>query len=380
MAPFSHKKIGLYIHVPFCRYLCLYCDFEKTKALPHLVRKYGQALLAELDQLLPLLAEVKLSSLYFGGGTPSLLPLELFEKVMGFLHPRLVEGAEITVETTPDGLDREKARSLRKLGVNRISIGIETFDDQLLARMNRQHKASQNKEIVRWLRQTGYENLSGDLLFALPGQSVQGFQRDLLEMIDLELDHVSVYGLKVEPHTPLYRDITKGRISETSEEIYAECYLLACQSLKEAGYEHYEVSNFCRPARACVYNLSIWQLGEYLGLGPSAWSCTARHRVLRCAKLSDYIRGSLFGRPVDHKFERNLAEETWMLGLRLNGGVNLMDYRKRFGEDAYFKQWQKHFPSWAQIGLMKKKGDYTFCTEKGFLVQNEILSTILAAA
>ena len=334
----------VYLHVPFCRRRCSYCDFSIAvrRAIP--AAQYVAAIKRERD-LLGASGDwdhERLETLYFGGGTPSLLPPGAVAELVEFFMNGGGRGAvEVTVEANPDDVTPRVAAAWRAAGVNRVSLGVQSFSPAVLRWMHRTHGAGQAARAVRALRRAGFDNVSLDLIFALPGELKPNFRRELDRALALEPDHLSVYGLSVEPRTPLARWISAGAILPSPDDRYAEEFLLAHRYLTQAGFEHYEVSNYARPGRRSRHNSAYWTGEPYAGLGPSAHAFTGTVRRWNVEAWAAYQRTvhqgdrPEAGRETLSKEERSL--ERVYLGLRTRTGLDRSALRKaaaRVLEDA----------------------------------------------
>ncbi len=271
----------LYVHVPFCARRCVYCDFAIAvrKTIP--AGRYVRAVLTEYDtrRRAGALGDNPLETLYFGGGTPSLLPCDALARLSATLLGRAAAtNREITLEANPDDVTAKSARAWMALGVNRVSLGVQSFDDRALRWMHRTHSVSHSVTAVRSLRDAGLQNLSLDLIFGLPPELGVDFVEELERLVDLEPEHLSVYGLTVEPRTPLARWIARGSVVQGSDACHTEQFLMAHEYLSSRGYEHYEVSNYARPGFRALHNSAYWSGRPYVGLGPSAHSFDGRRR------------------------------------------------------------------------------------------------------
>jgi oxygen-independent coproporphyrinogen-3 oxidase len=334
---------GLYIHVPFCASKCAYCDFYSLPLAAHVpsagkqVERFFQALEKELAALPSGFVP---DTIFVGGGTPTALPERQLEDLLGLLRPQARRGRvrEWTVEANPGTLDPAKAAALRSAGVNRISLGVQTLDDRLLRRLGRIHTAVEARTSFELLRAAGFDNVSVDLMYALPGETTDAVRRDLQGLLAWQPDHLSCYALTVEPDTPLAAQCARGEISAVPDAAQAEQYHALRHTLRGAGFEHYEISNFARPGRACLHNLNYWRGGEYFGCGPAAHAHVAGRRSSNIADVDEYCRRIADGRsPRD--FEEQLApeakaRETLIIGLRLIEGVNLAEFEQQTGFDA----------------------------------------------
>lgn len=329
---------GIYLHIPFCKKACIYCDFHfstNTAQKSTLV----SSLLKELDNRKDYLPETLLSSVYFGGGTPSLLSEQELNSIMERIHRlfRLSPDAEITLEANPDDLDKAKLNILKKTGINRLSVGIQSFRDQDLEFMNRSHTAAEAERSVKLAQDMGLENISIDLIYALPNLSDEAWKQNMLRAIALEVPHISAYSLTVEEKTVLSHKIKKGELSPVADEM-ALRHFQQLGHLHEAGYQQYEVSNLAKAGCEAVHNSNYWAGEAYLGIGPSAHSFNRMSRQWNVANNALYIKGMTQGAP---HFEReDLSEKDqyneWvMTQLRKQKGLAIADIEQRFGTLFY---------------------------------------------
>jgi putative oxygen-independent coproporphyrinogen III oxidase len=319
----------VYIHVPFCARRCSYCDFSIAVRREVPVDEYLHALDAELSLRFPDANCNEVDTIYFGGGTPSRLGGDGLARALEIITQRFTPArvAELTVEANPDDMDPAALRTWHAAGVNRLSIGSQSFDDRALAWMHRVHDSAAIARSVADARQAGFANLSLDLIFALPEALQRDFERDVERALALEPDHVSLYGLTVEPATPLGRWVAAGREVEQPDEGYERDYLLAHRLLTSAGFEHYEVSNYARPGRRAAHNSAYWAAVPYVGLGPAAHEFNGDARRWNARAYTDWLRRIADGRdPVEGSetltAENRVAEEVY-LGLRSDGGLLL---------------------------------------------------------
>lgn len=342
----------LYVHVPFCARRCSYCDFAIAVRARVPVAEYLDALRAELRLRLGARNErrepVELDTLYFGGGTPSRLGGEGVAASIAAVteHASLAPGAEVTLEVNPDDVTDDALRLWRAAGVNRLSIGSQSFSDRALGWMHRTHDAAGIETAVARARAAGIANLSLDLIFALPGGVERSWSEDLERALELEPSHLSLYGLTVEPGTPLARWRERGMADEAPEERYEEDFLLAHERLTAGGFRHYEVSNFARPGLESRHNSSYWRGVPYAGVGPSAHEFDGRRRRWNAAAYAEWVRAVKAGRdPLAGEevlTDENRAAETVYLGLRTDGGLEL-----RAGERERVDRWVR--AGWAEL-------------------------------
>ena len=348
--------IGLYIHIPFCKTKCHYCDFNTYAGIVHLLPDYLDALANELTLWGRALRSPLVSSVFLGGGTPSLVPPELLAPVLeavdrGF---KVVNGAEMTVEANPDDVNEERMASFSAVGVNRLSIGVQSLDDRLLHSLNRRHNATRAVEAYHCVRKMGFGNVSLDLMFGLPNQDLDDWRRTLERVVGMRPEHLSAYCLTLEVGTPMEEWVRKGFLPEPDPDLAADMYLLAEGILGDAGYDHYEISNWCLPGFESRHNLTYWRNSPYLGVGPGAHSYLGGNRFYNLASPTEYIlrvqgcmerdvlsatmdESTLLVSGAVEAVEAISLElemgETAMLGLRLAEGISLEEFRLRFGKE-----------------------------------------------
>ena len=320
--------LGIYLHVPFCRTKCRYCDFYRVGENRLKIDLFLAALHREIDGWAALHGRT-VETIFLGGGTPSLLAGAEIAAILRHLQSvfAVAAGAEVTAEANPSDLDPAALAALRAAGVNRLSIGVQSFSDRELALVGRRHDAARAERVVREARQAGFDNLSIDLMLAIPGQTEAGFRRSLDKAIALETDHLSLYLLEV--HESSEMDFLRRERPRLfpGEEAERRRYLAMHDRLLAAGYEHYEISNFARPGRQGRHNLRYWHLEPWLGLGPAAHSFVDGRRFQHPADLGAWLVDPLAVLPLDH----DLAQERAMLGLRLEEGIDIDTLRAASG-------------------------------------------------
>lgn len=332
--------LALYIHVPFCIHKCLYCDFYSTTRRD-LLPRYLKALQQEVVHYAasPLFSGQSLSTIYWGGGTPSLLPPDDLQRLMRQITAAwpLSGEAEITLEANPGALDSSHLPGYRTAGINRLSLGIQSFDDRELALLSRIHNAADAEAAFAAARRAGFEDLSLDLIFALPGQSLATWHHSLQRALDLGPEHLSLYSLTIEPETPLHREVAAGRLHPCDEELEREMLLAGKETLEAAGYDHYEISSYARPGRTARHNRHYWSGLPYLGLGPAAHSFAGGERWWNSRDLHRYITEAAAGRIApagrEHIGRNEAMGERLLLGLRRAEGVDLAAWQRDFGSD-----------------------------------------------
>lgn len=371
---------GIYMHIPFCKTRCIYCDFYSTTQ-SRLQEPYVKALCKELEMRMEYLQGEPIETIYLGGGTPSQLCRENFEqifatieRVYGLNHCR-----EITLEANPDDLTPEYLEALSALPFNRISMGIQTFDDTTLKLLNRRHNAAQAIQAVENCRRYGFHNISIDLIYGLPGENAQSWEKHLDQAIRLNVEHISAYHLTYEEGTPLYNMLQKHRVKEVDEDSSVRFFSILMDKLKAAGYEHYEISNFCRPGMYSRHNTSYWQGVKYLGCGPSAHSFDGKSREWNCASLKEYIDGIESGNRKYETEERDANtryNEFIITSIRTKWGISLEKLRNEFGKDftTYCMNLAKPY---LDSGKLEIKENSLCLTRDGIFISDGIMSDLL---
>lgn len=371
---------GIYIHVPFCKTRCIYCDFYSTTQ-SSLQPNYVSALCKELVQRKEYLDSESVETIYFGGGTPSQLSYEELTAIFQTIteNYRVTENAEVTMEANPDDLSSTYLSLLRKLPFNRISMGIQTFHDGTLKLLKRRHSALQALEAFKKSRVAGFNNISIDLMYGLPGESIQTWKEDINKAISLSPEHISAYHLTYEQGTPIYNMLQQHKIREVTEELSVTFFNILREELLKSGYEHYEISNFCRPGKESKHNTSYWKGVNYLGCGPSAHSFNGKSREWNVSSLNDYIKGIEKGER-DFETEELNADtrynELIITSLRTSKGICLDQITQIFGgayTDYCLKMGTKYME---QESLIIESG-YLRLTEKGLFISDGIMSTLL---
>ena len=366
--------IGLYIHLPFCVRKCAYCDFCSFAGVDgSIISEYADALASEILSYRE--RGFRVDTVFFGGGTPSLLSPEDFRKIMRAARESfsLSDEAEITLEANPKTLDRKKMESFVSLGVNRISLGLQSIHENELKILGRIHSYSEFLETYRLCREAGIDNVNVDLMYGLPGQTVESFKETLRAVIDLSPEHISVYGLILEEGTPLYEK--QSRLSFPSEDCEYEMYLLADRLLSRAGYSHYEISNYSRAGKESRHNLKYWRCEEYIGVGVSAHSYLDGYRFGRTQSLTEYLRGNREYLNKEYIDRDGEALEKIMLGLRLREGISLKEYEDLFGCDLTEKYREKLI-TFEKMGYARIFSGRLSLTAEGFYLSNYIINEL----
>ena len=377
------RPLGLYVHVPYCAVRCSYCDFYlmpgRGPDLPTFVEALcGEIALAGRESGAP-----PADTIHFGGGTPSLLPPTLLSAVLASLKSsfRVSATAELALEANPEDLDAVRLDGYAAAGVNRVSIGVQSLDDDLLKLMRRPHDARRALASVDAARLSAVRSLGIDLILGLPGQQRTRVTDDIRRIVDRGVDHVSLYLLEVHERTRLGREVALGRRTPMGDDEAAHLYEDAADELLNQGFEHYEISNFARPGHRSRHNLKYWTDEEYLGFGPSAHSYVGERRWANAADLRDYLarRGERCARVEDVRSRDRRAFEALFAGLRLSEGVDLEALRARYG-DAFVPPGEACLGALAQSGLVERAPDRLRLTRRGRLVSNEIFERLMPPA
>ena len=363
------KPLGIYIHIPFCVRKCKYCDFLSGPADEKTQRAYVEMLLKEIEQYGELLKTRQTDTIFFGGGTPSALPGEeiarIMEKIRSFGN--VSEHAEISIEANPGTVTEEKLLQWKKAGINRISFGLQSADNEELKKLGRIHSWEAFLENYQLARKYGFDNLNVDLMSALPGQTVEIWKKTMEKVVSLEPEHISAYSLIIEEGTPFYEAYADHPELLPTEEEEREMYYETKTVLGKHGYERYEISNYAKPGYECRHNLSYWERTDYLGLGLGAASLLGNVRKSNQTELREYLEGNFEGER-EVLSEENAMEEYFFLGLRKMKGVDWMPYKE---------QYTKVVEKLVTEGLLRKENEYIRLTELGIDVSNYVLSEFL---
>ncbi|MCQ2323497.1 MAG: radical SAM family heme chaperone HemW [Paludibacteraceae bacterium] len=359
---------GVYIHIPFCKSRCQYCDFYSTTQL-HRQEEYIDTILREIDIRQTELQSHDIETIYFGGGTPSLLDpkyVDLVLKKIAYVKHTL--SMECTLEANPGDLTPQKLLQLRAIGINRLSIGIQSFNDRLLQLIGRRHNAAQAIQVVHDAQAAGFDNLSIDLIYGLPTQTMDDWKQTIQTAFDLNVQHISCYCLSYEDNTPLTRLLEAGKINEIDEDTENEMYDYLCTTLKANGFIHYEVSNFAKPNFQSKHNSNYWNNTPYIGLGAASHSYDGLSRSWNPSDLDAYIEGVQAGtlvREQETLTPEQIHEEQIMLGLRTNQGIDLNLVQPSKAQ------------AWIQRGLLTQQNGRLIATQSGLHILNCIIEDLL---
>ncbi|MBR5050927.1 MAG: radical SAM family heme chaperone HemW, partial [Desulfovibrio sp.] len=328
------KRLGIYIHIPFCASKCGYCDFYSLAGCEHLMPEYHEALLSHLKESAPSIKAYEVDSLYFGGGTPSFYGADRIADIFNTLklNGNVRVDSEVTVECNPDSTSVNALKLLREEGVNRLSIGVQATDNNLLKLIGRRHNFQQAKQTISQARKAGFENINLDLIYGLPSQTKGDWAETLARIVELHPEHISCYGLRLEEGTPMWNEYHDSPVLPDDDE-QADMYCYAAEMLERYGYKQYEVSNFAAPGFESRHNLKYWNLDDYMGFGPGAHSCVGTLRYSFVKDLRKYITGVQKDVSIIDEYQvvdpLERAVEYIMLGMRTVRGISERDYRIR---------------------------------------------------
>lgn len=375
-------NIGLYIHIPFCQQKCLYCDFPSFAGKEGMMQAYVDALTAEIKSRGKGYSKKKVISVFFGGGTPTALPIPMLKQLMQAVYESwdIAEDAEITTEANPGTLDREMANALKKMGFNRLSMGVQAWQNRLLKDLGRIHTIEGFLENYHAVREAGFANVNVDLMFALPKQTMTDWQETVKNIIALQPEHISAYSLMIEEGTPFFDRYEKGLLEPASEKLDREMYHWAVDYLAEMGYEQYEISNFAKKGRQSRHNRIYWQAEEYLGMGLGSHSYMEGTRFHNTYDLQAYIKAkgdaSLLKEEVEVITETDALAEFMFLGLRLTEGVSFDRFRARFGRELY-EIYGTQVRELVEAGLLAEDAKGIRLTRRGIDVSNVVFEKFL---
>lgn len=402
------KPLGIYIHVPFCIKKCGYCGFYSAalsddaskNEFENVLKRYANAVEKQILSQTFVPREIGsfdvntyyVDTIFFGGGTPSLLSSESIQRILSAIDSVfcIAENAEITIESNPGTLNLDKLNGYKHSGVNRLSIGVQSFDDGELLQIGRIHDSKSAIKTIETCRIVGFQNINLDLIFSLPNQHLDGWTRNLKTAISLSPEHLSIYGLQLEEGTEFFERFSKGEFDETSDDLDREMYHKTCDMLKSNGFEHYEISNWSKPSYECRHNLKYWQFGDYLGIGPSAASFVNGFRFEVAPSVSDFllayesdntkcrydeINSNLFSN-IHQNTLKDSAGEFAFTALRTADGISFKKFKEEFGLE-FMNFYEKEIP---EIEYFKALGDVKIdeeglrLTRRGIDVSNRIMA------
>ncbi len=362
---------SIYIHIPFCQSKCHYCNFTSFTGKKSCIEDYFKALNIDTSCYLKNTLGKKFKTLYIGGGTPSLVESFLYENLLSGIN--LSDNAEVTIEANPGTVSAQYLKTLRKIGFNRISLGVQCFDNGTLKLLNRLHSAQEAIEAVDYAKKSGFDNISIDLIYGLPGQKLFDWEKTLYQAIDLDVNHISAYGLKIEENTEFFNNLPDEL---PDEDLNAQMYLRGVEILEQNGFEHYEISNFAKPGFSSAHNLAYWNNDEYLGFGVAAHGYVNGERYCNKTVLESYMEN-----PLEKKTQRKLTadevlEEAIFLGLRLRNGIDPDEMEKKYSVNL-FDRYKHIIEKYKNLGLMDFRGSRLQLTIQGVLLSNDIFADFL---
>lgn len=371
------KKLGIYIHIPFCKAKCRYCDFYSLPGCgDRLFDRYAEAVIRHIAEYSDSLSDYCADTVYFGGGTPTVMGADRIIKILSAVkkYAGVSRDAEITVEANPESSDFQTLKKLRRGGVNRISFGVQSADDAMLKKIGRLHTFAQACEAVKACRRAGISNINLDLMYGLPEQTAEQALDSLDRLIELNPQHISAYALKLSEGVPMYAEA--DRLPD--DDSVADTYLMLTDRLERAGYAQYEISNFARDGKISRHNSKYWDLSEYLGIGAAAYSFFGGKRFNCVPDVEKYISATDGGDAVicdDYEiFQNEQCGEYIMLGLRTVNGISRAVYQKKFRKS--FDKIGQAMQKYVQAGFAERNGDGFRLTPKGFLVSNAIITDV----
>lgn len=370
---------GIYVHIPFCKSRCIYCGFYSTTLFDR-QEEYVESLIKEMDDRKDYLGSEPVKTIYIGGGTPSLLKPSSLERLYTALQDRrhlIYNIEEFTMECNPDDITGEYAGLIASLGINRVSMGAQTFCDERLAFLHRRHRAGDVGKAVETLRRNGIENISIDLMFGFPDESLSGWQSDIDEALSLGVQHISAYSLMYEEGTPLFRLLNDGKIREINEETSLRMYEMLIESLANHGFEHYEISNFALPGYRSKHNSSYWKQIPYLGIGASAHSYNIVSRQWNVADVKDYIRlinasSHEYIEETEHLTDTERYNDLITTALRTCDGIDTESLPRRH-RDFILKASQKHIA----LGNLSLRNGIIRLTRQGLFISDSIMVDLI---
>jgi oxygen-independent coproporphyrinogen III oxidase len=371
---------GIYLHIPFCRKRCHYCDFFKSTDLSQKARLL-EGLRKELESRAFELASEEISTIYLGGGTPSVLLIDELKAILNTIRRnyRVSPEAEITMEANPDDLSQAILSVIREIGFNRLSMGVQSFSELDLKLMNRRHGVMQAVQSVKWAKTAGFSNISIDLIYGLPNQTLEEWERNVRVAVELDVQHISAYNLTYHEGTVFYDRLKKGILKELPDELSLRQFEVLISILKDAGFEHYEISNFCKPGMYSQHNSSYWKNKKYLGIGPSAHSFDLQTRRWNVSSVSGYLEGLENNAPYSESeilTEQDRFNDYIITGLRTIWGILEELIRTEFS-DPYLSHFQKIRDKYLTSGHVIEDSGKTCLSPVGLFVSDQIMADFM---
>ncbi|MFV0439958.1 MAG: radical SAM family heme chaperone HemW [Lachnospirales bacterium] len=367
------ERLGIYIHIPFCLSKCNYCDFVSFSNYNDKMEKYTEVLCKEIKNTK---IKGKATSIFIGGGTPTAIPKELLTTVVLAIKEKdCIKDIEFTVEVNPETVDYEYLKTLYGLGVNRLSFGLQSHDDDILKKIGRVHNFAKFKEVYNLSREIGFNNINVDLMYNLPSQKEIDWVNTLNEVISLNPEHISAYSLIIEENTEFHKQLSKGEIKMPDEDLYVKFNEICVEILQDNGYKRYEVSNYAKSGYQCEHNKIYWKLSDYYGFGLNAHSKVGNTRYSNTSDFDVYLKGDL-GREFESLSIEEVEEEFIFLGLRMCEGISKIDYESRF-KSLFDNKYKEKYSNFIDEGLVIDTKERLVVTRKGMHVLNYIIESIL---
>lgn len=371
---------GIYIHIPFCRKRCHYCDFFKSTDLSQKARLLA-GLIQELKSRASELSSEEINTIYLGGGTPSVLLTDELKELLTTIyeHYPVAPDAEVTLEANPDDLSQAILSALRQIGFNRLSMGIQSFAESDLKLMNRRHGVMQAVQSVNWAKKAGFSNISIDLIYGLPNQTLEEWERNVRIAVELDIQHISAYNLTYHEGTVFYDQLKKGALKELPDELSLEQFQVLVKVLKEAGFEQYEISNFCKPGYYSKHNSSYWKSQKYLGIGPSAHSFDVSSRRWNVSSIAKYLEGVENNLPYwesEILSEQDRYNDFIITGLRTSWGISEEMIRCSF-PTRYFEHFEKYREKYLHLGKVEYHAGKVRISSEGLFISDQILADFM---
>jgi len=371
---------GIYLHIPFCRKRCHYCDFFKSTDLSQKVRLL-EGLRKELETRASELASEEINTIYLGGGTPSVLLIDELKDLLQTIRQnyRVSPEAEITMEANPDDLSQAILSALREIGFNRLSMGVQSFSESDLKLMNRRHGVMQAIQSVKWAKKAGFSNISIDLIYGLPNQTLEEWERNVRIAVELDVQHISAYNLTYHEGTVFYDRLKKGILKELPDELSLQQFEMLISILKDAGFEHYEISNFCKPGLYSQHNSSYWKSKKYLGIGPSAHSFDLTTRRWNVSSVSGYLDGIENNKPYSESeilTEQDRFNDYIITGLRTIWGISEELIQAEFSAQ-YLVHFQKIRDEYLHSGHVLNASGKICLSPAGLFISDKIMADFM---
>lgn len=372
----NKKELGIYIHIPFCKQKCYYCDFVSYADACEEMPQYIETLIQEIEEFD--FSEYQVTSIYIGGGTPSYLDSKDMKRILGKLQEKVdFKRVEITIEVNPGTVTLDKLRDYKEAGVNRISIGLQSTEDRLLKQIGRIHTYQEFLEVYRLAKKVGFQNINVDLMLGLPNQSVEDLKKSLKEIVTLNPNHISVYSLIVEEGTPIAKLLDKGRLELPEEEQERRMYWYVKDFLELNGYNHYEISNFAKKGKESKHNMNCWNQEEYIGFGVAAHSYIQQTRFCNTSDIEKYINNrKKYVQIEEEQTIEDQKNEFMMLGFRKLEGVNIAKFKEKFIDNPIFLYRDK-LNKLVEEGLIEIDLNYIKLTNKGLDLANLVFEEFI---